>query len=165
MLLFLLHVNHANHSWKTTKTTKFSKREIHTVFPVWENKSGWPQSFSQSFEGYWMSAKLCKVETSWCLWATVPLICKKCHSMEYYPPNFTSMMPCKRTRYDQILRRMSPSVLTHLLTMRLSNMPFPAAIICVMIVRDTVASGRRGRQMWSWTRVVFSQSPCCLWNS
>jgi hypothetical protein len=69
-----------------------------------------------------------------------------------------SMMPSKRTRYDQILRRMSPSVLAHLLTMSLSNMQFPAAISRVMIVRATVASGRRGRQMRSWTRDVFSQT-------
>jgi hypothetical protein len=47
----------------------------------------------------------------------------------------------------------------------LPNIPFPAAISWVMIVRATVASGRRGRHMRSWTRDVFSQSPCCLWNS
>jgi len=38
VLLFLLFVIHANHIWKTSKTTKFSKCEIHSVFPVWENK-------------------------------------------------------------------------------------------------------------------------------
>lgn len=73
----------------------------------------------------------------------------------YYSPNFTSMMPSKRTRYDQILRRMSPSVLTYLLTMSLPNMPFPAAISCIMFVKATAASGRRERQTWSLTRDVF----------
>jgi hypothetical protein len=32
----------------------------------------------------------------------------------YYPPNCTNMMPSTRTGYDQMLRRISTSVFTHL---------------------------------------------------